>query len=657
MIAQKSIQEVLDTAKVEDVIQDYVTLKRRGSNLIGLCPFHNEKTPSFSVSPSKNIYKCFGCGEGGGPVQFLMAHDHLSFPETIRALAKRYGIELDETKPSVEQIQEQQRQESLYILNQFALDYYQDQLFATDRGKSVGLSYFKKRGFTEETIRKFGLGYAPPGKDAFTQVALQKGYEKGLLKELGLTSKYDSDFFRDRVMFTIRNLSGKVIAFAGRIMQKDAKAPKYINSPETEIYHKSDVLFGAHFARSPIRKVDECILVEGYTDVISLHQAGIENVVASSGTSLTGGQIQLIKRNTENIKILYDGDAAGVKAALRGLDLVLAQNMNVKVVLLPEGEDPDSYLQAVGAVAFKKYIDEEAKDFILFKANLLLNESANDPIKRSEHIRDIMSSVARIPDVLKRSVYVKSLSDLTNLEEQVLTTEINKIIGQELQKRQREKERATRRAERESPNESAPFPTTPTPRQQPNQTSPPAEASYGKHAFQEREVVRILISHGQEWYDEENKQTVASFILANIEDVIADFGHPLYKQVVQEYRDKSAKNEPVPAKYWLNHSEPSIVKLTVDMVSDPHEYSENWGKRWDVYLNQKEPEKNYQKDAEMSVKRLKLKKIKGKMNEVLEHIQNADPADDNLISDYTRLFQHLKKMHDDIAGEFGSVVV
>ena len=654
MIAQKSIQEVLDTAKVEDVIQDYVTLKRRGSNLIGLCPFHNEKTPSFSVSPSKNIYKCFGCGEGGGPVQFLMAHDHLSFPEAIRALAKRYGIELDETKPSTEQLQEQQRQESLYIVNQFALDYYQDQLFATDRGKSVGLSYFKKRGFTEETIRKFGLGYAPPGKDVFTQVALQKGYEKGLLKELGLTTKYDSDFFRDRVMFTIRNLSGKVIAFAGRIMQKDAKVPKYINSPETEIYHKSDVLYGAHFARSPIRKEDECILVEGYTDVISLHQAGIENVVASSGTSLTEGQIRLIKRNTEHIKIIYDGDAAGVKAALRGLDLVLAQNMNVKVVLLPEGEDPDSYLQSVGATAFKKYIDEEAKDFILFKANLLLDESANDPIKRSEHIRDIMSSVARIPDPLKRSVYVKSLSDLTNLDEQVLTTEINKIIGKELQKRQREKERAARRAGQQGPPPATDFPTEPPPEQSTPAVGP-AAPTQGKDAFQEMEVVRILIAHGHEWYDAEQQQSVAAFILANIDDVIDDFGNEQYQRIVREYRDKLAQKEPVTTGYWLNHSDQTILKLAIDLVSDPYEYSENWGKRWDVYLNQKDPDQNYQKDAEMAVKRLKLKKIKSKMAEVLEHLGNTDNEETR--ADYTRLFQHLKKLHDDIAGEFGSVVI
>ncbi len=656
MISQKSIQEVLDTAKVEDVVQDYVSLKRRGSNLIGLCPFHNEKTPSFSVSPSKNIYKCFGCGEGGGAVQFLMAHDHMSFPDAIRQLAKRYGIELDETKPSAEQIQEQQRQDSLFIVNQFALDYYQDQLFNTDRGKSVGLSYFKNRGFTEETIRKFGLGYAPPGKDVFVQEALKKGYDKDLLRELGLMSKYDSDFFRDRVMFTIRNLSGKVIAFAGRIMQKDAKAPKYINSPETEIYHKSDVLYGAHFAKAPIRKADECILVEGYTDVISLHQAGIENVVASSGTSLTQGQIRLIKRNTQNIKILYDGDAAGIKAALRGLDLVLEQDMNVKVVLLPEGEDPDSYLQSVGAKAFKEYINQQARDFILFKTELLLNDAERDPIKRSEHIQDIMASVARIPDPVKRSVYVRELSRLTEMDEQVITNGINKILGQQLRQRQREQEREKMRKAREQQQE-APFPTVgDEPARAPVAEEPPTtESAKSKDVYQEKEVIRILIESGSEWYIEEEQQSVASFILANIEDVLDDFQHETYQSIAREYLERLTAKEPTTTQYWLNH--PQYAKLATDLISFPHDYSENWGKRWDVFLNQKDPDQNYRKDSEMAVKRLKMKKIKRKMEEVRTLIKDLSVKNDEAVLDYMQLFQHLKQMHDDIAGEFGSVVL
>jgi len=656
MISQKSIQEVLDTAKVEDVVQDYVSLKRRGSNLIGLCPFHNEKTPSFSVSPSKNIYKCFGCGEGGGAVQFLMAHDHMSFPDAIRQLAKRYGIELDETKPSAEQIQEQQRQDSLFIVNQFALDYYQDQLFNTDRGKSVGLSYFKNRGFTEETIRKFGLGYAPPGKDVFVQEALKKGYDKDLLRELGLMSKYDSDFFRDRVMFTIRNLSGKVIAFAGRIMQKDTKAPKYINSPETEIYHKSDVLYGAHFAKAPIRKADECILVEGYTDVISLHQAGIENVVASSGTSLTQGQIRLIKRNTQNIKILYDGAAAGIKAALRGLDLVLEQDMNVKVVLLPEGEDPDSYLQSVGPKAFKEYINQQARDFILFKTELLLNDAERDPIKRSEHIQDIMASVARIPDPVKRSVYVRELSRLTEMDEQVITNGINKILGQQLRQRQREQERQKMRQAREQQQE-APFPTTgDEPARAPVAEEPPTtESAKSKDVYQEKEVIRILIESGSEWYVEEEQQTVASFILANIEDVLDDFQHETYQSIAREYLERLTAKEPTTTQYWLNH--PQYAKLATDLISFPHDYSENWEKRWDVFLNQKDPDQNYRKDSEMAVKRLKMKKIKRKMEEVRTLIKDLSVKNDEAVLDYMQLFQHLKQMHDDIAGEFGSVVL
>ena len=655
MISQKSIQEVFDAAKVEDVVQDYVSLKRRGSNLIGLCPFHSEKTPSFSVSPSKNIYKCFGCGEGGGPVQFLMTHDHMSFPDAIRQLAKRYGIELDETKPSVEQIQEQQRQDSLFIVNQFALDYYQDQLLNTDRGKSVGLSYFKNRGFTEETVKKFGLGYAPPGKDVFVQEALKKGYDKDLLRELGLMSKYESDFFRDRVMFTIRNLSGKVIAFAGRIMQKDAKAPKYINSPETEIYHKSDALYGVHFAKAPIRKADECILVEGYTDVISLHQAGIENVVASSGTSLTQGQIRLIKRYTQNIKILYDGDAAGIKAALRGLDLVLEQDMNVKVVLLPEGEDPDSYLQSVGPKAFREYIDQQARDFILFKTELLLDDAEHDPIKRSEHIQDIMGSVARIPDPVKRSVYVRELSRLTEMDEQVITNGINKILGQQLRQRQRQQEREQMRKAREQQQE-APFPTTGNEPARAPATEEPltTESAKGKDVYQEKEVIRILIDSGSEWYIEEEQQTIASFILANIEDVIDDFQHEAYQAIAREYLERLTAKEPTGTQYWLNHSQ--YAKMATDLISFPHEYSENWGKRWDVFLNQKDPDQNYRKDAEMAVKRLKMKKIKRKMEEVRTLIKDLSVKNDEAVTDYMELFQHLKQMHDDIAGEFGSVV-
>jgi len=354
MITEESVREVIDTARVEDVVGDFVSLRRRGQNLIGLCPFHNEKTPSFNVNPARNIYKCFGCGQGGDPVKFLMELEQLSFPDAIKWLARRYNIKLKEKELTDEQQGVFQEKESLFLVNEYARKWFEEQLFATDEGKSVGLSYLKSRGFREEIMRKFGLGFAPNVRDAFTKTALAAGYKKEQLEKLGL-SKYGRDFFYDRVMFTIHNLSGKPIAFAGRILKKDVKAPKYVNSPETEIYHKSDVLYGMYQAKQSIRKLDNVYLVEGYTDVISLHQNGVENVVATSGTSLTPGQASLIKRFTQNVTLLYDGDKAGMKAALRGVDILLDQDLSVRCVLLPDGEDPDSYLQSVGTTAFQEY--------------------------------------------------------------------------------------------------------------------------------------------------------------------------------------------------------------------------------------------------------------------------------------------------------------
>jgi len=419
VIAQKSVQEILDTVKVEEVIQDFVNLRRRGVNLIGLCPFHNEKTPSFNVSPSKNIFKCFGCGKGGDAVQFLIEHEHFTFAEALLYIAKKYNIEVEETVVSQEAMAEKQHFESLYIVNQFASDFYQEQLFETDRGKSIGKSYFKERGFRDETIRHFGLGFAPNQPDALTTKAVGMGYNIEFLRSVGLTTQYERDFFRDRVIFPIHNLSGKIIAFAGRILVKDVKAPKYINSPETEIYNKSKTLYGAFFAKRAIRQEDECILVEGYTDVISLHQSGIENVVASSGTSLTVEQARLIRRYTPNVKILYDGDLAGIKAALRGVDILLEQDLNVRIVLLPDGEDPDSYLQQAGVEAFKTYISQTAKDFITFKADQLMKEAGNDPVKKAHVIKDIISSIAKIPDPIKRMVYVRECSRIAQVSEGV----------------------------------------------------------------------------------------------------------------------------------------------------------------------------------------------------------------------------------------------
>ncbi len=608
MIPQKTVQEILETAKIEDVIQDFVNLRRRGVNMIGLCPFHNEKTPSFTVSPAKNIFKCFGCGKAGDPAKFIMEHEHLSYPDSLRYLARKYRIEVEEVQLTPEAVLQQQAEESLYILNGFAQQFYQDQLFETDMGKSVGLSYFKGRGFREDTIRKFGLGYAPNEYEAFVKKATQAGYKLDFIKKLGLASQYDKDFFRNRVMFTIHNLSGKPIAFAGRIMEKDAKAPKYINSPETEIYVKNKNLYGVFFAKTAIRKADECILVEGYTDVISLHQAGIENVVASSGTSLTDGQIALIKRFTPNIKILYDGDAAGVKAALRGLDMVLEKDMNVRVVLLPDGDDPDSYLQKVGATAFQEFIEKESKDFILFKTTLLLAETKGDPVKKAGLVRDIVESISRVPDPFKRSFYVKECARVMELEEAVLVSETNKAVVQILQKRDTDKRKKSEVRVNIVP-EDGEFPSEAPPEFDEAVPFSPPKKQAAAHEFQERDIVRILVEAGGKIYDEKENMTVAEFVLGNIEDVLEDFDNPDYLRLAKEALQLVLDKTPITTQHFVGHNDQTISELALDLLHSPWEYSPGWAER-ELYLSsQKMPEENFNKDSLSALLQFKLRKV------------------------------------------------
>ena len=658
MISQKSVQEIIETAKVEDIIQDYVTLKRRGVNMLGLCPFHNEKTPSFTVSPAKNIYKCFGCGKAGNPVQFLMDHESLSFPEALRYLAKRYNIELEETQSTKENIEERKHLDSLTIITEFAKDFYSNNLFNTDIGKSVGLSYFKDRGFREETIKKFGLGLAMKKKDQFTLKAINEGYNIELLRKLGLTSKYDSDFFRDRVMFTIHNLTGKVIAFAGRTLSKEKKIPKYINSPETEIYVKNKVLYGAYFAKRAIRQEDECIIVEGYTDVISLHQAGIENVVASSGTSLTSGQIRLIKRYTPNIKILYDGDPAGIKAALRGLDLVLAQDMNVKVVLLPKGEDPDSYLQKVGAADFKTFIKEKAQDFILFKTDLLLEETKNDPVKKAGLIKDIVSSIAKIPDPLKRSIYTKECARKFEIDETILVDETNKMLGIILKKR-RQQEQINSPASKQRLTEEL-MSLEPSPESGIGQIAQTQQKeSSSDLEYQEKDIIRILIAGGGKYFDADESITVAAYILKNIEDVIDDFDNKDYEAIAKECRQLLIDKKTISEQYFLNHADSKIQTLAVDLVQSPFEYSENWKAKWEIILTtQPDPEDNFMKDSINALYRFKLKKII-KMcranQQKLEGINSSGDADKMIR--LIKIQQKLMAMRDDLAKKLKTVVL
>jgi DNA primase len=448
MITDESIQLVKDTARVEDVVGDYVNLRRRGQNMIGLCPFHGEKTPSFNVNPSRNIYKCFGCGEGGDPIKFLMTLEQLSYPDAIRKIAARYNIKLEEKEVSQEVREERQEKEALILVNEFARQWYEDQLYNTDEGKSIGLSYFKGRGFRREVMEKFGLGFAPNGRDGLFKAATASGYKVAQLEQLGLV-RNNKDFFWDRVMFTIHNLQGKPIAFAGRILKKDVKAPKYVNSPESEIYHKSDVLYGLYQARQSVRKQDNCYMVEGYTDVISLHQHGVENVVATSGTSLTPGQARLVKQQTENVTLLYDGDKAGIKAALRGVDVLLEAGLNVRVVILPDGEDPDSYMQQVGVTAFEEYLTSKRRDFLFFKADLLLEEAGEDIAARSAAIRSSIATLALVEDPLKRAGYLQQFTGRLGLEESLLINLVNQAVAERREKAKKDQEREERRQERE----------------------------------------------------------------------------------------------------------------------------------------------------------------------------------------------------------------
>ncbi|MDX2280266.1 MAG: DNA primase [Saprospiraceae bacterium] len=655
MIPPKQVQEILDLTRIEEVIEDFVTLRRRGVNLIGLCPFHNEKSPSFNVNPTRNIFKCFGCGKGGDAVTFLMEHEHFAYPDALRWLARKYNVEIQEIVRSPEQVAELQYTDSLYIVNDFALQHFQQQLFDTDEGKSVALSYFKQRGLREETIRNFGLGYAPDQWDLLLKTAKSKGHDPDMLRKLGLVNQEATrDFFRARVMFAIHNLSGKVAAFAGRTMSSDKNTPKYINSPETEIYVKNKILYGAFQAKKAIRQKDECILVEGYMDVISLHQAGIENVVASSGTSLTEGQLQLIKRNTNNLKILYDGDPAGIKAALRGLDLALEQDMNVRIVLLPDKEDPDSYVQKYGGEAFTEFTTRESKDFILFKTQLLLAETKGDPIKKSILVKDIVASIAKIPDPIKRSLYLRECSALMEVDENALVSEINKLIQTALKKKA-DKDARSPSAASDSPD-VAPNPEFPT--ADPALVTPRERPVQKGDEFQERDIVRLLVLYGEQMLPKE-QMTVAAYILLDIEESLDTFDFPLYGRFAREYHQMIVEGKSVDRHHFLNHENPQICELTVNILSTPWEMSPNWEERFNNPLqNQPMPDLNFDIDARQALDRFKLRKLM-KMCEInLVRIRAASEAGDmDTMMHYMRVQQKLNESRNELAARVGTVVL
>lgn len=561
MIDQATIDRINDAARIEEVVGDYVTLKKRGVNLLGLCPFHNEKTPSFIVSPAKGIFKCFGCGKGGNAVHFIMEHEQLNYYEALKFLARKYNIEVVEKELTPEEAAARNDRESMFLVNEFAQKYFTDTLYHHVDGKAVGMAYFRERGFRDDMIRKFQLGFSLDERDAFTRAAQKAGYNKDYLVKTGLTLEYENgqlaDRFRGRVMFPVHSLSGKVVAFGGRVLKKSDKTAKYVNSPESEIYHKSNELYGIYFAKQAIVREDRCFLVEGYTDVISMHQCGIENVVASSGTSLTGGQIRLIHRFTNNVTVLYDGDAAGIKASIRGIDLLLEEGLNIQVLLLPDGEDPDSYARTHNASDFIEFIRENSTDFIRFKTKLLLEDAGNDPIKRAALVGDIVRSIAIIPDQIIRAEYVKECSILLNVGEETLYYEINKLKG-----REREKQFAARQ-QQEAVQQPLP---------QGEELPQVMDVSAVRFEKEERNILQVLMKYGKFilFKDEEQQQekTVAEYVIGELDYDGLSFENPLHQKVLDEYRQHLNDADFQPERYFLNHTDGNVSRLAADLIAD-----------------------------------------------------------------------------------------
>ena len=594
MIDRATIDRIYAAANIVDIIGDYVTLKKKGVNYQACCPFHNEKTPSFVVSPSKGVFKCFGCGKGGNAVTFIMEHESVSYPEALRMVAKRYGIEVEERAMTEEDVRRNNDRESMFALNGWASEYFAKYLTGNPEGKSVGLSYFaQKRGFSEATIRKFGLGFCSARGDSLTQAALAAGYKEEFLVSTGLAIKRESDGrlydrFRDRVMFPVHNISGRVVAFGGRTLRTDKSVAKYQNSPESEIYSKKRELYGLYFAKKAIQQQDFAIMVEGYTDVISMHQAGVENVVASSGTSLTTEQIQLLHRFTRNITVIYDGDSAGIHASLRGIDMILKEGMNVRVVLLPPEHDPDSFARAHTADEVHAYVREHEEDFLTFKAKLMLREAGSDPIKRSEVIGDMVRSIVQIPDSIQRAVFIKECSRIMDVDEGVLIAEVARKRA--TQSGDREAGEFIRRQQMAMRREQPQTPAAET-GAEPDLTKP-AVAGSSVDAL-EREIVKYLLKSGHKSFEVTEGRNVveiniAAEIFDNLDADAISFTNPIYDRMLNVYRDKWRElgtGVEVPAQVFVNHPDPEVCNMAVDLLTSDDNYvpSEIW-RRKDVHV-------------------------------------------------------------------------
>lgn len=695
-IDESTIERIRQSADIADVIGDYVSLKKKGANLWACCPFHGEKSPSFSVSPAKGIYKCFGCGKAGDSIRFIMDIEGLGYGEALRHLAKKYGIEIQETELSDEQQLAQNERESLLIALNYAKNYYQNNLFKHEEGQSIAYPYFKERGFSDKTINTFELGYSLENWDAFTKEALKNGYNLDILVKAGLTilknnesnngievsqqNQKTFDRFRNRVTFPIHNVSGKVIAFGARILKNDKSQAKYLNSPETEVYHKSNVLYGIFQAKNAIRTKDVCYLVEGYTDVISLHQAGIENVVASSGTSLTIEQIRLIARFTQNITVLYDGDTAGIKASLRGMDMILEEGLNVKLVVFPEGEDPDSYVQKIGSDAFVNHIQQHATDFITFKAELSLKEAGEDPFKRAELIKDMVGSISKIPDNIKRSVFFQKTANLMQIDEAILINESNKISSERTKQKEKDNQRDAnrQRLQNDLPSgvklsrteQSINFDDLPSfseedefsgfPEEMPINRTPTlvAKPSSEVHSLppsgmtlQERECIRLLINHGNKEVDPGVAPgvTLTQYILSEIEGI--NFTTPIYQSILTLLRETFMKGIVLDMNYFISHANSTIQQEAIHLATERYAASDAWLKYEIIVPTESD------KLADLAFQNiLRLKKAFNdlQMKELMQKLSKATDADEQ--THLLGLFMEAKAIEKEISKELGTVV-
>ena len=681
MIDQATIDRIMDAAQIYDVVSDFVTLRKRGVNYVGLCPFHDDKTPSFYVSPAKNLCKCFACGKGGNPVHFIMEHEQFSFPDALRYLAKKYGIEIKERELSDEEKTVHTERESLFVVNQFANDYFRHTLRETEEGRNIGMAYFRNRGFRDDIIEKFQLGYCTESHDAFAKEALAKGYQKDYLVKTGLCYETEDHRLRDRfwgrVIFPVHTLSGKVVAFGGRVLAAATKGVKvkYINSPESEIYHKSNELYGIYQAKQAIVKQDRCYMVEGYTDVISMHQSGIENVVASSGTALTTQQIKLIHRFTSNMTVLYDGDAAGIKASLRGIDMLLEEGMNVKVCLLPDGDDPDSFARKHNSTAMRAFLDEHETDFIRFKTNLLLEDAGRDPIKRAELIGNIVQSISVIPEAIVRDVYIKECAQLLHVEDRLLVSEVakrrEKEAEQRAEQRERERKRSLQAQTGSTPEASVEDGTLPPPPEMDAENTPigttytsfiPQEGKEGQEFYQyEQQIIQMIVRYGErvmcnttDEKGEEYPVTVIEYVMADLQQDDLSFHNPLHRQILAEAAERIHQPEFIAEHYFLNHPDPAIGQLSADLISDRYQLSKYHFKAQKIVTDD---ERLYELVPLLMIN-FKFAIIDEELKHTLKALQDPAIANDN--EQCTTVMQHyneLRQIQSAMAKRLGDRVV